>query len=308
MIWNGFCPLTSATPPVIDPAALLFDGYNDNDARLMLSKVATMLDKQQRLMLQRHKTRIYSADEFASVCSSMIEDRPISKQEDAVLKLINKYSNGDPYRIVFYGDVSEADWNSISDEIINGIISDYLAQPTIQFDRLRWFYRRLTQIGHPGGVDISLDNIDKLTPCFSNVCMYLGTVQKILASKWASIGERLLMLLNTEVLQNNEYFRLLLFSLFTKNQHINHFASLANEYQKSEAFLRREIILSAKQNHAVDWLREQKENFVSMESWQQMAYIYSISDLLNEERKYFINRFSYPRPIMSLLSKWAKEQ
>jgi len=281
---------------------------NDNEARLCLSKIATTLDKQQRLMLQRHKTKIYSAGEFAALCSSMIEDRPISKQEDAVLKLINKYSNGDPYRVVFYGDVSEADWNSISDEIISGIISDYLSQPTIQFDRLRWFYRRLTQIGHPGGIDISLDNIDKLTPCFSNVCMYLGTVQKIPASKWAIIGERLLTLLNTDVLQNNEYFRLLLFSLFTKNQYINHFASLANEYQKSEAFLRREIVLSAKQNHAVDWLREQKENFLSMESWQQMAYIYSISDLPNEERKYFINRFNYQRPVMNILSKWAKEQ
>jgi len=280
---------------------------SEKDAQLKLARIATTLDKQQRLILQRHKTKIYSTIEFKSLCSDMIEDRPISLQEDTILKLINKYSNGDPYRIVFYGDISEQDWNSITDEIISGIINDYLNKSTIEYDRLRWFYRRLTQIGHPGGVDVSLANIEKLTPCFANVCMYLGSVQKIPVDKWVSIGDQLLRPMETEIVQSNEYFRLLLISLFTKNQYINHFASLVHDYQKSEAFIRREIILSAKQNHAVDWLREQKESFINMESWQQMAYIFSISDLPLEERKYFINRFKYSRVLMSVLAKWAKE-
>jgi len=129
---------------------------NENDAKLILSQIAATLDKQQRLMLQRHKTKIYTTDEFKTVCANMIEDRPISKQEDMILKLINKYSKGDPYRIVFYGDITEEDWSSISDKIIGDIITDYLNQSTIEYDRLRWFYRRLTQIGHPGGVDVSL--------------------------------------------------------------------------------------------------------------------------------------------------------
>ena len=55
----------------------------------MLSKIATTLDKQQCLMLQRHKTKIYNADEFKTICANMIEDRPVSKQEDMVLKLID---------------------------------------------------------------------------------------------------------------------------------------------------------------------------------------------------------------------------
>ena len=151
-------------------------------------------------------------------------------------------------------------------------------------------------------------NISKLTPCFANVCMYLGSVQKIPADKWVCIGEQLLALLQTDIVQGNEYFRLLLLSLFTKNQYINHFSSLTRNYQGSEAFIRREIILSAKQNSAVDWLREEKESYIGMDAWQQMAYIFSISDLPIEERKFFINRFNYPRIVMSILSKWAKEQ
>jgi len=281
---------------------------NESDARLILYNIATTLDKQQRLALQRHKTRIYNAEDFISVCADMIADRPISIQEDLVLRLINKYSSGDPYKKIYYGDVSDDDWNSISEEIVSSIIREYLSQQTIQYDKLRWFYRRLTQIGHPGGVDISLCNIDKLTPCFANVCMYLGSVQKIYTEKWINIGEQLLELLRSDIVQSNEYFRLLLFSLFTKNQHINHFPSLAQSYQNSEPFIRREIILSAKQNSAIDWLREQKENYIAMDTWQQMSYIFSIRDLPVDERKFFINQFSYSRPIMDVLSRWAKER
>lgn len=280
----------------------------EQEAKIALSKVATALDRQQRLMLQRHKTKIYSTADFLVLCADMIEDRPISSKENMVLKLINKYSEGDPYRLVFYGDISDEDWGNITDDIVSNIISEYLNNPTIEFDRLRWFYRRLTQIGHPGGINVTLSNIDKLTPCFANVCMYLGSVQKIPPEKWKEIGEHILTLLKTDTVQNSEYFRLLLLSLFTKNQHINHFAPLLHSYQHSEPFVRREIILSAKQNNAMDWLREQKESYINMESWQQMAYIFSISKLPGEERKYFINRFNYPHPIMDVISKWAKEQ
>lgn len=281
---------------------------SESEARLTLSKVAATLDRQQRLMLQRHKTKIYNNTSFETLCASMIEDRPISKEEDDVLKLINKYSHGDPYRIIFYNDIDENDWSQITDEIVSNIITEYLAQAPIEYDRLRWFYRRLTQIGHPGGVDVTLENIEKLTPCFANVCMYLGSVQKIPPEKWKDIGTSTLALLEADVVKSNEYFRLLLLSLFTRNEHINHFSALVQAYTHSEPFVRREIVLSAKQNSANDWLREQKENYINMEAWQQMAYIYSISKLPTEERSYFIRRFTYDRPLMAVLSKWARAQ
>ena len=281
---------------------------SEKDARLILHKIATTLDQQQRLMLQRHKTKIFEAKEFRTLCAEMIKDRPISEQEDKILNLINKYSHGDPYRIVFYDDISNEDWNSISDEIVANIITEYLSQPVIQFDRLRWFYRRLTQVGHPGGIDVTLDNIEKLMSCFANICMYLGSVQKIPSDKWIFIGKRLLKLLQTDVVQSNEYFRLLILSIFTKNKHINHFADLVQAYQRSDAFVRREIILSAKQNDAYDWLREQRDSYNSMDPWQQMAFIFSISHIPKEERKFFIKHRASDSYVMNILFKWAKEQ
>jgi len=47
-------------------------------------------------------------------------------------------------------------------------------------------------------------------------------------------------------------------------------------YQNSEAFIRREITLSAKQNGSIDWLREQNESYIGMDAWQQMAYILAL--------------------------------
>ncbi|NEO77316.1 RNA-directed DNA polymerase [Moorena sp. SIO4G3] len=316
---------------------------SSNSAQDALHYIASTLDKQQRLMLQRHKTKFYNPYDFSDLCLKMIEDRPISLAEDRVLNIVKKYSCGDPYSRVSYSSISTEDWKAISGDIISGIIQEYigkkaftipnpkqiielfdvhliwnliwkkvrsvfnLGEHEVDYIRLRWFYRRLTQIGHPGAVDISLENIAELAPCFSNICAYLSSVQTIEQEQWVQIGEKLLNLLESPQVQGNEYFRLLILSLFTKNQHINHFAKLAKQYTSSEPFARREILLSAKQNEAFDWLREYKENYQTMDRWQQIAYIYSCSGFPKDEKKYFLNRLKLSRPFEIVLQKWAKK-
>lgn len=56
---------------------------SDREARTALSTIATVLDKQQRLTLQRHKTRFYEPTDFRRVCAQMIEDRPINSDENS---------------------------------------------------------------------------------------------------------------------------------------------------------------------------------------------------------------------------------
>ncbi|MFW9262017.1 RNA-directed DNA polymerase [Nostoc sp. CALU 546] len=310
-----------------------------NSAKQALASIASTLDKQQRLMLQRHKTKFYKASEFRALCRSMVEDRPISFAEDRVLKIVRKYSGDNPYATLSYNVISDEDWKAISGNIISSIIKDYmgknryvtsmikqfiesfapslivqkfssqfsnLGQKEVDYIRLRWFYRRLTQIGHPGAIDISLENIANLAPCFSNICIYLSSVQSIEPEKWIIIGEKLLNLLESNEVQGNEYFRLSILSLFTKNQYINHFSALARQYTSSEPFARREILLSAKQNAAFDWLREYKESYQTMDVWQQIAYIYTCSGFPKDEKKYFLNRLTLNRPFEIVLAKWAK--
>lgn len=276
------------------------------EARSRLSLLATTLDTQQRLTLQRHKTRIYTQGEFLSVCQRMVEDRPINSDEDQLLALVRRYSGGDPYRTILFSQISDSDWRSIHELAIRGIINEYLDSEEPDFIRLRWFYRRLTQIGHPGALSVSLERISELGPCLANICTYIGSIQTLDGSQWLALGESLLSLLDNEDVAGNEYFRLSILSLFTRNADVNHVAELVRVYASGAPFARREVLLAANINEATDWLRELKESYQTMDPWQQMAFIYCARRFPKDERKYFINRQSFSRPYEEALAKWAK--
>ena len=279
---------------------------DQKSARLALAKVAAILDQHQRLMLQKHKTKFYTPSDFQELCSSMIQDRPINEQEEDLLEIVKRYSDGDPYKTITYNQISTEDWNSISNEIVSNIILEYLSKDPVDYIRLRWFYRRLAQIGHPGGLEVTLDNIQHLGPCFANICFYLSSIQSIDNTKWTDVGTKLLQLLDTEEVQNSEYFRLSILSLFARNAQLNHFDQLLNMYQSGDPFVRREIILSASSAGATDWLRNLKESFGMMDSWQRNAFIFAISGLPRDEKKYFINRHDYKQVFDDELAKWSR--
>ena len=276
------------------------------DAKRALARIAAVLDKQQRLTLQRQKTAVYTAKDFQQLCARMIEDRPISSNEASVLELIRKYSAGNPYKTVSYNEISEKDWNSISEAVIQEIIEDYIRSDPTDYIRLRWFYRRLSQIGHPGAVDVSLKHIGELGPCFASICSYLSSIQSFPDKAWKKLGGRLHKALRMPQVQENEYFRLSILSLFARNGATNHFQRLLQQYQGGDPFARREVVLAARANSAQDWLRELKEDFAGMDPWQQSAYVYSIAALPADEKKYFLNRWSPERPFLKTLKKWCK--
>jgi len=281
---------------------------SDSAARSALSQVASVLDQQQRLMLQRHKTKIYSPKEFQKKCNSMIEDRPIDKNEARLLGIIKKYSGGSPYQAITYESIQENDWAQFSEETVSRIITEYISKKEIDFIRLRWFYRRLSQIGHPGALKISIQNIEILGPCLATICTYFASIQSIEPGEWRQIGNDLIDLLDTELIIKNEFFRLSLLSLFSKNQYINHFTMLVRRFQNSDQFARREILLSGLQNNAVDWLRELKETAQHMDPWQKIAFIFCVSTLPNDEKKHFLKlKVNCNGPFEKTLSKWSLE-
>ena len=78
------------------------------------------------------------------------------------------------------------------------IIREYLSKDDVDYIRLRWFYRRLAQVGHPGAIDVSLENLDSLGPCFANICFYISSIQSIEPERWKDIGGKLLLLLEAD--------------------------------------------------------------------------------------------------------------
>lgn len=275
-------------------------------AKSTLSLMAAILDKQQRLMLQRHKTKVHSPSAFQALCLEMIEDRPINKTEDQLLRIIRKYTGGSPYATISYNDVKPEDWKQFSGKVVSNIINEYLSKDEVDYIRLRWFFRRLAQVGHPGALDVAIANVDRLGPCLANICTYVSSIQSIDPNQWKQIGKKLIRLLDTDEIAENEFFRLSILSLFTKNRHINHFPALASRFQKSDPYARREILLAARENGAIDWIREHKESYGQMDAWQQMALLYCASGFPPDERKFFLQRCKCEGPFDQTLAKYSK--
>jgi hypothetical protein len=79
----------------------------------------------------------FKPSQFRSVCAEMIEDRPISQDEDKLLKLIKRYSGGNPYKTVLSDAISPEDWKTITDETIRSILREYIDKDDVDYIRRR---------------------------------------------------------------------------------------------------------------------------------------------------------------------------
>ena len=277
------------------------------NAREALFVIARVLDKQQRLILQHSKTKIMSSDAFANYCDHRLDDRPINDEEDTLLEVVRKHSDGDPYGTVTYDDLSPDDWTLFSGDVVDKIIAAYLDQDDVHYFRLRWLFRRLAQVGHPGALPMIIDNIEFLEPCVAEICTYISSIRMVDSDAWPDIGIGLLAMLDDLSVRSNEFFRLSILSLFSKNRDINHFSRLASSFANRDQHARREILLAAREHHTIDWLREHKESYSTMDPWQKMAFIYSSSLFPRDERKFFLRRVQIASPFDQCLLQWAKQ-
>lgn len=278
------------------------------DARSALAVIAQTLDRQQRLTLQRHKTRVFDQSDFLLFADSMMEDQPISESEEDLLKIVHRYAKGNPYRTVWFSEITEEDWLQITDEAMSTIIEEYLSAQWVSYTRLGWFYRRLAQLGHPGALTATLAHLDDLTPCLPSVVAYLGSLQTLDPERWLIVGDRLLELLDTAPFREQEYFEVMLLGLFGRNKPLNHFMKLGTRWHVSSPAARRQLLLAATQNDAVDWLRNLKEDFPSMDPGQQLAFIFAMASFPADERKFFLARnvLEGMRPFIRVVAKTAR--
>lgn len=263
--------------------------YNsESDMLGIIYDVVETLDKQQKLILQKYKTKQLSKLEIQALANKMLEDRPISSKEKEFLKIIKKYSGGDPYVTITYEEISPDDFRFIKNESIQSIVTEYLESKPTDYIRLRWFLRRVSQIGSGAVLEICLDNIDKLLPCIASLCSYMGSIKTVEEKDWPRIGDKIIGFLNNEIVRNREYFQMMIVSIFNRVYSIDRFDRLIRVYQQSPSSAKREIILSAINNSAGEWIREQKENFQTMDQWQRYALILASHLLPKEERVFFL--------------------
>lgn len=282
---------------------------SETESKTIIFQVAEILDKQQRLILQNQKTRIMKRDKFQKYCAEMIEDRPINDLEGNILNIIKKYSGGNPYQTVYLSKISKNDLKQFNETSINKILSDYLSKSKPDYIRLRWFIRRLSQVGHPSGIKYCLDHFDELTPAISEICQYFVSVSNFADIEWPDVGDKLIQLLENELIMSNEYFQMSIYSLFNRKIELNHLDKLLKNYKTISPLFQREIIISAYKNSASDWIRELKEHYMGMDIWTKRAFLIACSILPREEKKYFVNRIQPScNNLDKLIIEWTKNQ
>jgi retron-type reverse transcriptase len=286
---------------------ILFAG-SSTSARALILHVASTLDKQQKLMLQRYKTKILPRDKFREYCHAMLEDRPINDLEKELVEIIRKHSNDDPYRTIWLSELSDEELQKFQPTVLEKIIADHLQADEPDYVRLRWFIRRLAQVGHPGAVDVLLREFTNLLPAMSEICRYFLATSQSAAVPWDAMGHNLLEFLTNEIVASNEYYQLCVLSLFSAQKQLDHLPALLNLYQSSSPVLRREIILCAAKHQAAEWLRELKEQYAVMDPWSRRAFLYASHLLPPGERKFFLSHAGPNGPLEQMIAEWSKRK
>lgn len=288
----------------VDDIVIFCDDYTQG--RVIVYQMADILDKQQRLILQKQKTKIYTSEQFEAHCQNMLQDRPINDFEEEILTVIRARSSRNPYSPISLNALSLDEVKLFDKSRIETILSDYLKEREPNFTRLRWLLRRLSQVGVSSAVDFCINHADELTPAISDICHYLVSVNNNYTGDWKNLGTKIFNLLNSDLIKSNEYFQMTLLSLFARKRLLNNRSSLISTYQSSPPTLRREILLSAYALNMGDWLRELKESYQGLDTWSKRAFIIATKSLPVEERRFFLDHIKDGSVLNDLLIKWAK--
>jgi retron-type reverse transcriptase len=309
---SALCPLDNALVSegisycrYIDDIVLFVESRGD--ASSIILELGHILDSQQKLLLQRHKTKIFERTEFQEHCLQLKESKPINDLEKELVAIIRGHSSDSPYDTIKIEALSDDEIVKFEEEHIQQIVTDYLSSQEPDFIRLRWFIRRLAQVGHPGAVNVFLRNFDRMLPALSEICRYFLSVSKSPEQEWEVVGRDLLGLLNNNVVKRSEYYQLSIFSLFSTQRNLDNLPIILRSYTNSPPSIRREIILCAAKHGVVDWLRRLKEEFGSMDPWNRRALIYASKLFPNDEKRFFLRNISAINSLERAIIEWARE-
>lgn len=274
----------------VDDIVIFFGA--ETDARIAVYKTANHLDSQQRLVLQKSKTKIEKSEDFIQYASKLYYEEPEKAVERSVVNIIDKYSNFNPYQTIDENELDESEKEWFAEENLASVVSEYLGDEDVNYSRIRWFYRRLAQIGIPTLVEYSIRNIESLIPALSDICMYLLSSAEKPLEHSELIGKMIIDLLDTEIIKSNEFFRLSLLSVFEHSRSLNNLHLLLPKFDNCSGTIKRTIILAAYLNRSVGWIRELKEKAMTYDRWTLRACIIAFSILPKDERRVILTNIS----------------
>ena len=286
------------------------------EAKIILNKFAQILDNQGRLIMQRHKTQIYTDDEFLDICDSKLGEKTLSDTEKEILKIVKEHleEEGDEYADKIKWDKLTDDQKQYFQELYyEGLFSEYLeGELDPNYPKLKWLFRRLTQIGVPFAIQQALNNFEELIPILPDICQYFISASPNLDADLSITGDQLHRILDSEIVKSNEYVQISIIDLFVNNNELNHFEIFDQLFNTSSEFVKRKIILLAYSLNNAAWIRGKKEQYEGMGRWAKRAMLIALTCLPAEERKFIYNSISEDLSdddiVEKTIIKWGKNK
>ncbi len=278
-----------------------------SEGQIVIYELAKVLDSL-KLNMQRHKTKIYTKEEFLQKCSDMLKENPISELEEEMIKTINTYSS-DPYAIIGIDNINDVDKEVFSEERIENILMNYLTENK-DYQGIRFFFRRLSNVGVDSAINVTIREIDNLMPAISDIALYFSSVAQESNTVREDIGEKILGLLDNPIIRSNEFLQITILNLFANTDKFNHITRLVELYNNSSDYIKREIILAAYSSKQKSWIRELKQDYNRLGVWGQRALLIASELLPKDERKFFIQNVTLNTSNLSteIIAKIVKDK
>lgn len=259
-----------------------------DECEIALYDIAKSLDTI-KLTISKHKSDIYKQTDFISKAEQMLIDNPINITEGMIIEIIKDKTN-DSYQSIRVQDLTDDELKILTQENIEDILKSYIDKANPDYTRLRWFLRRLSQVGVPGGVDFIIKNIEKFIPAIADAVNYIKSAHLEYTGNWEQIGEQLLSALEIPLIKKNEYLQAVLLNLFTRITDLDNIDQLISNFDNYGNFAKRKIVLIAIKAGVSSWLRELKDKYSSLDPWLRRAIIFSASVFSSDEKKYWLRR------------------
>jgi hypothetical protein len=169
---------------------------------------------------------------------------------------------------------------------IVGILNAYLNAPKVDHVRLRWFLRRLTQTATGAGVETIVDRFSEIAPSAADAIRNLRYGLPNYTGDTASLGDKLLGVLDDPAVASSPYLRLIVLSLFASVAALNHLPRLLALFPSLDPMAQREVILAATNAKADGWLRSLKP-LAHQDPWVRRAVLLSSAVWADDERNHW---------------------
>lgn len=262
--------------------------HSEGHALGALYDLAHSLDAQQRLIVERQKTKVLPAGEFVDLANAMLVDNPLDEHEKELLEIIKGHTDDEPYRHVSLAKLSDEDLEHLSKDILEALLEIYLDAEPANYSRIGWLLRRLQQVGAPGAIDFITQNLAQFAPVLGDAARYIVSSTPNYRGDLPELGRRLLATLETPIVSRSPYLQAVLLDVLARVPELDHAEVVTARYERADPNVRPQILRVAGANRLGSWLRALKPGFRTMDPWARSAYLSVLPSLPGDEAEHWL--------------------